>query len=250
MKIANAFSLSMISGNAIILTKEVSLEKVQEMAKEGVQSYVGHADTAAVLTSMIGYPVPMNRVNLSLGTGDRVVVAQVQGGRLPEGATTLPEGATMKFVEVTVGVRGLTVTHDSHLDHGVDGKLLAFILEKYKDADRFFIDTFPTPEGMRRLDCGLHGPAVGDDPVPESEVTYGVRGDRKWKSRLVPRPHMPSDVVTVIGGPDGSGRIVLYTVYGGPLAPREPGDSYFEQPGKEAESEASKAFWAEHALSP
>ena len=60
-------------------------------------SAIGHQDTANVLG------VPMNRVNVSLSSGDVAYVAQIVGGRLPEGSTTLPDGFTFKFVKVTVG---------------------------------------------------------------------------------------------------------------------------------------------------
>jgi hypothetical protein len=44
----------------------------------------------------------MNRVNVTLRKGDTAFVAQLQGGRLPEGCTTLPEGFSFKFVKVEV----------------------------------------------------------------------------------------------------------------------------------------------------
>ena len=59
-------------------------------------SAIGHQDTANVLG------VQMNRVNVSLASGDVAYVAQLVGGRLPEGSTTLPDGFTFKFVKVTV----------------------------------------------------------------------------------------------------------------------------------------------------
>ena len=59
-------------------------------------SAVGHADTARILG------VPMNRINIQLMPGQTAIVAQLQGGRLPEGATTLPEGFSFKFFRVLV----------------------------------------------------------------------------------------------------------------------------------------------------
>lgn len=63
---------------------------------EGLESAIGHQDTANVLG------VPMNRVNVKLYPGDTAYVAQLIGGRLPEGTTTLPEGFRFKFIKVTV----------------------------------------------------------------------------------------------------------------------------------------------------
>lgn len=86
----NAFSLQMVD-----LPCEVRFTEVKELP-EGLESAVGHADTAAVLG------VPMNRCNVHLAKGDVAFVAQLQGGRLPEGSTTLPEGFSFKFVKVEV----------------------------------------------------------------------------------------------------------------------------------------------------
>jgi hypothetical protein len=51
------------------------------------------------------------------------------------------------------------------------------------------------------------------------------------------------------GGCDGTGKkhepCVLYTAYGGPQAPREPGDPAIKD---FAEQAASEIFWSEHAL--
>ena len=86
----NAFSLQMLEGDAT-----VKFTEVPELP-EGLTSAIGHADTAKVLG------VEMNRVNVTLKKGDIAFVAQLQGGRLPEGSTTLPEGFTFKYVKVEV----------------------------------------------------------------------------------------------------------------------------------------------------
>lgn len=92
MYVLNAFSLQMLRE----FPCSVKVEEVDALP-EGLESAIGHADTAAVL----GYP--MNRVNVSLKTGDVAYVAQLQGGRLPEGSTTLPERFSFKFLKVTIG---------------------------------------------------------------------------------------------------------------------------------------------------
>ena len=96
--LGNAFSLQMLKGDCAIKIEEISLEEVK---KETVISVVGHADTAAVLSTMLGVDVLMNRVSLTLEPEDTLIVAQLTGGRLPEGATELPEGFTFKFLKVT-----------------------------------------------------------------------------------------------------------------------------------------------------
>lgn len=86
----NAFSLQMLEGDATVRFTQVN------SLPAGLTSAVGHQDTARVLG------VEMNRVNVTLKKGDIAFVAQLQGGRLPEGATSLPEGFTFKFIRVEV----------------------------------------------------------------------------------------------------------------------------------------------------
>lgn len=86
----NAFSLQMVDAPCVALFEEV------DELPSGLTSAVGHQDTANVLG------VPMNRVNVHLSDGDVAYVAQLQGGRLPEGSTTLPEGFHFRFLRVKV----------------------------------------------------------------------------------------------------------------------------------------------------
>ena len=96
--IGNAFSLQMVADNAIIAKVEVSPE---EIPTEAV-SIIGHADTAAVVSSILGRNVPCNRASVMLDDEDTLYVAQVVGGRLPEGATTIPDEMELKFYRITV----------------------------------------------------------------------------------------------------------------------------------------------------
>lgn len=89
--VGNAFSLQMLKS----FNAQVSVSEVDAFPKDAV-SVVGHPDTAAVLG------VAFNRASLKLDEGDVLYVAQVVGGRLPEGCTRLPEGFTMKFLRVSV----------------------------------------------------------------------------------------------------------------------------------------------------
>ena len=89
----NAFSLQMLEGDATVKFTEVTRD---EVFSADLVSAIGHKDTAEVLG------VEMNRINVTLRKGDVAFVAQLQGGRLPEGSTTLPEGFSFKFVKVEV----------------------------------------------------------------------------------------------------------------------------------------------------
>ena len=89
--VGNAFSIQMLDS----LNADVQLSEVESFPATAT-SVVGHPDTANVLG------VAFNRVSLKLKEGDILYVAQLMGGRLPEGATQLPDGFSFKFVKVTV----------------------------------------------------------------------------------------------------------------------------------------------------
>ncbi len=96
--LVNAFSIQMLSGPATVKFDEIAPEEIPA----DVVSAIGHADTANVLTNMLGFPVSLNRVNVTLDENTEMYVAQLIGGRLPEGATTLPEGFRFKFFRVKI----------------------------------------------------------------------------------------------------------------------------------------------------
>lgn len=140
------------------------------------------------------------------------------------------------------------VIPQSHVDHGLTAEQLQWLLDQTEGRSSFFIETFTLPEHLGTVECGLVGPAVGLPAVPEKDVKYIIRGDRKCASRVLRDPvEKPrTRMVTVIAGPtQGHDGLVLYTAYGGPSAPREPGDTAI--PNWEGVVE-SRAFWAEHAL--
>ena len=106
MFLLNAFSLNMLVGNADIVVREITKGVAASLAP-ACTSAVGHADTAAVFSSVLGVTVPCNRATVALKPGDVALVGQYSGPRLPEGATSLPEGATIKWVVVGVNAPAL-----------------------------------------------------------------------------------------------------------------------------------------------
>ena len=98
--LCNAFSLQMVD-LAEKQTVHIEPIDVKDIPTDFV-SAIGHADTAAVVTDILKTEVQVNRMNVKLDQGDVLIVAQVTGGRLPEGCTTLPEGFTIQFVKVTI----------------------------------------------------------------------------------------------------------------------------------------------------
>jgi len=120
--LSNAFSLQM-QGENECSTRRVTLDEAKqailslvpgpyidrESEKDGsdavvtlaARSCVGHADVATVLSGLIGFDVPVNRVSVSLQPGDTLVVGQYVGPRLPEGCKELPTGAHIEWYIVS-----------------------------------------------------------------------------------------------------------------------------------------------------
>jgi hypothetical protein len=98
--LSNAFALQMLD-TTVEHNVKVTPVTAADVPAEAV-SVIGHADTAAVVSGLLGREVPANRASISLAKGDVLYVAQVTGGRLPEGCTTLPEGMHLAFLRVDV----------------------------------------------------------------------------------------------------------------------------------------------------
>ena len=105
--IANAFSLNMLTlgvGGADLQIHPIPPEYIRGEIEEagGFTSIVGHADTAAVFSSLLGLDVPCNRATFTLEEDVILFVGQYKGPRLPEGATSLPEEANVEWAMVTI----------------------------------------------------------------------------------------------------------------------------------------------------
>lgn len=132
---------------------------------------------------------------------------------------------------------------DSHVDH-VPQSVVDLVLERYRDREAFFTDTFELPADATPLECALYGPKVGDEPVHERDTEMKPRGTRGYNSRMCNKRPRLTRTCTVIGGPHDGKSCVLFTVFGGPLTPKEPNDPYL----KPEERAASVEFWDQHAL--
>lgn len=140
----------------------------------------------------------------------------------------------------------LTTHPQSHLDHNLSPEHIEWLLKEFADKTGFFIATVTLPDHLASVPCGLFGPVMGDDPIPESLVHYGVRGaNRRCATRLIDAAPRMTRQLTIVAGPIDDVPCALYTSYGGPAAPREPGDLTITTWEQVVES---RAFWAEHAL--
>jgi len=139
-----------------------------------------------------------------------------------------------------------------HKDHGISDAQFDHIFQaisaKRRARSRFLLVKVTIPAELGSVPCGLHGPAMGDDPISDSEVEYLVRGNdddpRTWADRMCSRPTRPVNYVQAIGMVSKAGdACTLFTVYGGPLSPQNPDDPNNNDP------QAAREFWAQHALS-
>lgn len=151
---------------------------------------------------------------------------------LKSNLTIVPPKISIPEVSDPTGDRrlpGMMKLHaDSHLDHGLTARQLAHILLRFADRDAFFIETIELPEELGTVPCALYGPIMGDDPITDHRVVMAPRGTRAWPSRMLSHSSIyqprPTRLLTVIGGPSDGDPCVLYTAFGGPQAPQEPGD--------------------------
>jgi Domain of unknown function (DUF1874) len=103
VKVCNAFSLNMMSALvADIKMIQITPAEAKDFLDVGVESCVGHADTAAVFSQQLGVEIPVARVTVDLTSNETIIVGQYSGPRLPEGATALPEGAAIKWFMIHV----------------------------------------------------------------------------------------------------------------------------------------------------
>jgi hypothetical protein len=110
MKVLNAFSLNMLpagyAGSLVVkplTTEQASVDACYAKEDGLLVSCVGHADTAALFSRALETTILPNRVTVTLLKGEWCLVGQYVGPRLPEGTTTLPEGARIDWFRITIG---------------------------------------------------------------------------------------------------------------------------------------------------
>lgn len=103
--VGNAIADAMFSSRGDCQIQRLPLrlhEAVEILQGHPFTSCVGHASTASLYSETMGLPIEANRVSISLDFGDAIIVGAYDGPRLPEGCTTLPEGATLNWVAYVV----------------------------------------------------------------------------------------------------------------------------------------------------
>ena len=119
MYLCNAFSFNMISTPSaeIKMTELTSVEAFEWLVApseswgwvghrtidDRIVQVVGHADTARLFSEVLDMQgILPSRATVSLKPGDAVILGQYSGPRLSEGATSLPEGASIRWMLVTL----------------------------------------------------------------------------------------------------------------------------------------------------
>lgn len=110
IKILNAFSASMLPDDLMegrrahtVTFQPMNINEIKQiLTHAGYESYIGHENTADILSSLFGVEIKANRQSIKLDVGDVAIVAQYSGPRLPEGATVLPEGSDIKFFLIEI----------------------------------------------------------------------------------------------------------------------------------------------------
>lgn len=101
--VLNSVSLNLLSPNSEgfrIIDRNPVINT--DMMSEAIPA-IGHETTAAVIQRQYGISSPLfARVTINLCPGDKALVFQYSGPRLPEGATVLPEGAKLTPILVEV----------------------------------------------------------------------------------------------------------------------------------------------------
>lgn len=104
--LTNAFSIQMLPKESLTDAsfRPIDTDTVKRiLAENSFTSAIGHTDTAKVVGAMLGMDVQPNRISVSVNPDDEIIVAQLTGGRLPEGATEIPEGMSIEFWRVRIG---------------------------------------------------------------------------------------------------------------------------------------------------
>lgn len=95
--LTNAFSINMLNDSISATFTKLDVADVPGLLGHDWVSAVGHPDTAELFGSVLGTPVPCNRVTVEFDRDTTLVVGQYKGPRLPEGCHILPEGATIEW---------------------------------------------------------------------------------------------------------------------------------------------------------
>ena len=113
--VTNALPGSVLAGADVLKFIKISAAQAAEIIEGSLEwvSAVGHADTAALFSAQLGREISFNRISIDkdffartsidrrVPYNNQILAGVYSGPRLPEGSTTLPEGASIQWVLVT-----------------------------------------------------------------------------------------------------------------------------------------------------
>ncbi|MEM4360298.1 MAG: DUF1874 domain-containing protein [Candidatus Bilamarchaeaceae archaeon] len=99
MKIFNSVSLNMlnVTDQIQLNLQRITPTEARQLLLENIESFIGHQDTANIISKLLNLPIPFNRSIGTIQAGEKALIAQYIGPRLPEGSKTLPDGARIDF---------------------------------------------------------------------------------------------------------------------------------------------------------
>lgn len=101
--VCNVFTIAMAPDGGRLEYRQVTVDEARSLLTErDCYQAVGHEQTVGLANAQLGSDLlQFNRVSVRLESGDDLVLCQYVGPRLPEGATTLPEGAEIRWYHAT-----------------------------------------------------------------------------------------------------------------------------------------------------
>ena len=93
----------MLQEDSKLTIRHITEENAKEfLYNHNPTSIVGHQDTASLYSNILKQKIDFNRQSINLYIGDMILIGQYTGPRLPEGTTTLPPNASIKWLVVTI----------------------------------------------------------------------------------------------------------------------------------------------------
>lgn len=99
----SSFSVNLLNAfPAHVSFVPITVDEARALLAEGFESVIGHANTAALFSALLGMEAPSCRETATLPPGARAVLGQYRGPRLKEGCAQLPEGSRIEWFRVVV----------------------------------------------------------------------------------------------------------------------------------------------------
>jgi hypothetical protein len=94
----------MLKGPADVGFNWLTIEQAaRALTEREYTNVIGHKDLNNLVYKELNIPYREgNRIGIKLNFTDSIIVAQLSGGRLPEGTTELPDGVAIQYWDVVI----------------------------------------------------------------------------------------------------------------------------------------------------